>query len=75
MFCGVVSGLGHLNTFLFLGHHEVKSILTCSHLCDILSCLMPRVAEPSVDRVGLPWTKTSESVRQQIFPLLWVILL
>lgn len=45
MFHAVVMDRRHLNAFLLLGHHEVKSFLTCSHLCDIVSYLTARVRE------------------------------
>lgn len=46
MFQAVVIDRRHLDAFLLLGHHEVKSFLTCSHLCDIVSYLTARVTEP-----------------------------
>lgn len=46
MFHAVMIDLRHLNAFLLLSYHEVKSFLTCSHLFDIVSCLTARVTEP-----------------------------
>ena len=64
MFHAVVIDLRHLNAFLLLGHHEVKSFLTCSHLCDIVSLPHGQGDRARDDRAGLLWTKTSKNVRQ-----------
>lgn len=52
MFHAVVIDRRHLNAFLLLGHHEAKSFLTCSYLCDIVSYLMARVAEPRMTELA-----------------------
>lgn len=52
MFHAVVIDRRHLNAFLLLGHHEVKSFLTCSHLCDIVSYLTVRVTEPRMTELA-----------------------